>query len=487
MSAVARKREDAPAPAGEQDLPLKLAMRRVFWGMNYATRLNLLLALPGSRRTADELSDLDCVGFSVGGDFSVRLLIADCKSGLRVSPASRLFWLGGVRDFFGADRAYAVMQRSVPDGVREQAGRLGVDVLGDADRKILENVHAANAPSGPMFELAGAVKLQELAKGLDRRLEALVRFRDHEYWYLPPERRMQRLLVALRSAAPVLDVRQRAHALLAIDLLFLFALSLLGACRHVSATSLADPRRALLEYLLGGAEQTRAREQGLAGLLEALTELRTQGVALPGEMVERASVEPPYFEELAETVARMLRRPRDAQRLLRYLEWWGQCQVGLGGPGVVDALGPAYGDYTRKLVSDVARTCFAAAGLDSGWMQLAARAGNGVHAEPEAVRRPTAGKPNEVASPRESDPHAAAGQLARVTRGRTKRSDEMNASDKPAPTGDKDSLPSRDHRESASSRDTPRRSSGADPSASGTHQPAPADDEGQQARLELDS
>ena len=71
-------------PAGERDLALKLAMRRVFWGMNYATRLNLRLALPGSRRTADELSDLDCVGFSVGGDFSVRLLVADCKSGLRI-------------------------------------------------------------------------------------------------------------------------------------------------------------------------------------------------------------------------------------------------------------------------------------------------------------------------------------------------------------------------------------------------------------------
>jgi hypothetical protein len=182
VSTVAKRRsETQQPPQGEQDLGLKLAMRRVFWVMNYATRLNLLLALPGTRRTADELSDLDCVGFSVGGDFSVRLLIADCKSGARVSPASRLFWLAGVRDFFGADRAYAVLQRSVPDGVREQAARLGLDVLGEEDRQILENVHGAHASAGPMFDLAGAVKLQELAKGLDRRLEALVRFRDHEY------------------------------------------------------------------------------------------------------------------------------------------------------------------------------------------------------------------------------------------------------------------------------------------------------------------
>jgi len=375
-------------PDGERDLALKLSMRRVFWGMNYATRLNLRLALPGSRRTADELSDLDCVGFSVGGDFSVRLLIADCKSG-KVSPATRLFWLAGVRDFFMADRVYAVMQRDIPAGVREQAGRLDLDVLADQDRLILENVHGPQAPVAAFFEIPGAVKLQDLAKGLDARLEPLVRFRDHEYWHLPPERRIQRLLVALRGAGPVLDARQRSHVVLVIDLLFLLTLALLGACRHVSATSMADPERALLMYLLGGAEQTRAREHGLSELFDALRALRDQGLLLPEAPLDDISIEPPYFGALAETVTRMLRRPRDAQRLLRYLEWWGQAQVGLGGPQVVDALGSAYGDYTRKLVSDIARMCFSAGGLGEPWMLIATRAGNGNHVGGDVPGTPT--------------------------------------------------------------------------------------------------
>ncbi|HEU5064019.1 MAG TPA: hypothetical protein VFT79_12845 [Solirubrobacterales bacterium] len=358
------------APSGELDLGLKLAMRRVFWGMNYATRLNLVLALPGSRRTADELSDLDCVGFSVGGDFSIRLLVADCKSGSKVSPASRLFWLAGVRDFFGADRAYAVLLREIPDGVRQQAGRLGVDVLGDADRQIMENVHGSLAPAAPFFELEGAAKLQQLARGLDRRLDRLVRFRDHEYWHLAPERRLQRLIAALREAGPALDMRQRAHAVLLIDLLFLLTLSLFGACRYVSSISLSDPRRALLHYLLGGHEQARSREQSLEVLIGALSTLSERGVEIPSEALEGASVEPPYFDSLAEVVARMLRRPRDAQRLLRYFEWWGQAQIGLGAPSVEDALGPAYGEYTRKLASDIVRMCFGAAGLDKEWLTL---------------------------------------------------------------------------------------------------------------------
>jgi hypothetical protein len=364
------ERGKAKSPPGERDLALKLAMRRVFWGMNYATRLNLVLALPGSRRTADELSDLDCVGFSVGGDFSVRLLVADCKSGGRVSPASRLFWLAGVRDFFGADRAYAVLLRQIPDGVRQQAARLGLDILGDADRQILENVHGSLAPVAPFFEIDGARKLQDLGRGLDRRLERLVRFRDHEYWHLPPERRLQRLIAALRESGPALDSRQRAHAVLLVDLLFLLTLSLFGACRYVSSISLSDPSRALLHYLLGGPEQARAREQSLEVLVGALGALAERGVEIPAEVLNGASIEPPYFDSLAEVVARMLRRPRDAQRLLRYFEWWGQAQIGLGGPPVDDALGPAYGEYTRKLASDIARMCFGAAGLDKEWLGL---------------------------------------------------------------------------------------------------------------------
>ena len=376
MSAAAEKRKKGVAPPGEKDLGIKLSIRRVFWGMNYATRLNLLLGLPGSGRTADGLSDIDCVGFSVGGDFSIRLLIADCKSGGKVSPAARLFWLAGVRDFFGADRAYAVLARGIPDGVREQAGRLGLDVLGADDRQILENVHGVHAQEAPFFDIDGAVRLQRLSKDLDKRLEKLVRFRDYEYWHLPPERRIQRLLAALRSAGPHLDTRQRGHVVLVVDVLFLLALSLLGACRYVSSVSIADPKRALLYYLLGGAEQTRTREQGLSELLKALEQLPDDGIDLPPELREKVTVEPPYFDALAETVTRMLRRPRDAQRILRYLEWWGQAQIGLDGARVVDALGEPYGEYTRKLVGDIGRTCFSAAGLDRSWQSLVAQAGN---------------------------------------------------------------------------------------------------------------
>ena len=82
----------------------------------------------GSR--SEELTDLDCVAFSTGADFSVRMLVADCKSGQKVSPASRAFWLAGARDYVGADRAYLVLQRQVPDAVRELTGKQLAEVDG---------------------------------------------------------------------------------------------------------------------------------------------------------------------------------------------------------------------------------------------------------------------------------------------------------------------------------------------------------------------
>jgi hypothetical protein len=214
------------------------------------------------------------------------------------------------------------------------------------------------------------MKLQSFAVGQDKRLDRLVRFRDHDYWYLPPERRIQRLLVELRSANKVLNINQRAHVVLVIDLMFLFTLALLGACRHVSASSLADPREALLDYVLGGSELARARKQGLSDLAVGLKGLESQ-VEFPSEVLESLTVEPPYFAALAETTTRLLRRPRDAQRLLRYIEWWGQAEIGLGATSVVDALGAPYGDITRKLVGDIVRMCFDAAALEREWLVLA--------------------------------------------------------------------------------------------------------------------
>lgn len=366
-------RTKAKAPPGEQDLLLKLAMRRIFWGMNYATRINLKLAMPGRGRAADELTDVDVVGFSTAVDFSLRLLIADCKSSSKVSPAGRVFWLAGVRDFFAADRAYVVLQRGVPAGAREAAGRLGIDVLAEDDRKILENVHSPYAPAAPFFDVDGVVRLQRLASDLDKKLEPLVRFREHDFWSLPEERRLQRLIVELRRAAPTLDVEQKSHRLLAVDLLFLFAVAVLGACRFISSTALANPREALLVYLLGGPEQTRTRRRQLSDLE---TTMRQLGDIVPSVVFSALKLEPAYFDALSETVARFLRRPRDAQRILRFLEWWAQAQVGLGAPSATK-LGLGYAEYTRKLASDLARTCFKAAGLGPEWIKLADEAGNG--------------------------------------------------------------------------------------------------------------
>jgi len=64
-----------------------------------------------------------------------------------------------------------------------------------------------------------------------------------------------------------------------------------------------------------------------------------------------------------------------------YLEWWAQGHIGLDAPPVVTALGPSYGDYTRKLAADLARTCFAGAELSRDWMKIATAAGDGVEAE----------------------------------------------------------------------------------------------------------
>ncbi|MDQ4145681.1 MAG: hypothetical protein M3198_18435 [Actinomycetota bacterium] len=363
----------AAAPHGEQDLLLKVAMSQIFWGMTCATRLNVKMSFPGQRSTPEELSDLDCVGISVGPDFSVRILVADCKSGKKVSPATRAFWLAGVREFMRASRGYLVLERTVPRGVRELASRLSLDVLGQDDLAILLNVHGSNAVTPNHLNVATVERARMLGSNLDKKLASLVEFKEYTYWTLPQDRRAQRSIVELRKVAPLLDSARLEHRVLVLEGLFLFALAMLEGCRYVSAVSLSDPGEALLEYHVGGPAAKRERGTQLSSLEKSIDRL-SKSVQVPKELRGKFQLEPAYFDDLAETVVRLLRRPHDAARVLRYIEWWTYAQEVAGLESLASQV-EAYAGYSRKLVSDLARTYFTGGGLTGGWLTMAKSAG----------------------------------------------------------------------------------------------------------------
>ncbi len=150
----------------ELDLGLKVGVRQLFWSMGLSTRLDVEsrgFSPPpkaGARpRAAQTFTDLDVLGVSINNGFRVGTEIADCKTSQRDST-SRMFWVRGVADLFGADHAYLVREHDVTDAARQLSARLGVAVLPSEDLVRLQAHYpspaaVAESPMGVLFDLKG--------------------------------------------------------------------------------------------------------------------------------------------------------------------------------------------------------------------------------------------------------------------------------------------------------------------------------------------
>src|ERR1700754_1109618 len=95
----------------DQDLGLKLRFRRILFCQGYWSPIEVELSqyeAYGTGLKRKSLTDLDVLGIKYDELFTPFRVVGDCKSGRNVSDASRMFWLKGVNDYFGADQAYYI-------------------------------------------------------------------------------------------------------------------------------------------------------------------------------------------------------------------------------------------------------------------------------------------------------------------------------------------------------------------------------------------
>jgi hypothetical protein len=350
----------------ELDLGLKVGVRRLLWTMGYSTRLDVQLrgfAPPaaGDRqraRPAESFTDLDVLGVAVNPGQHVATAIADCKTTRRDST-SRMFWVRGVADLFGADHAYLVREHDVSDAARQLSSRLGITVLPTDDLARLQAFHPGPAADGPpsvLFDRKAVERHLAAFDALDRRLRRLLDYRQFDYWVYEPHRNPVQLVAHLAGAARHLDPKNPVHAALFLDLAWLYLLALIRVTGHVRGAFLGDPDRGLQEYLFGGATGLREKEQ-TARLFKAM---------MPdgGEGLDHL---PPYYGQLRELVVRLLRRPAQMQDALRYAETAAALAAARSRTPLQDVFGESFDPVAAKLVADVCGFLVAAAELHHGF------------------------------------------------------------------------------------------------------------------------
>lgn len=345
----------------EHDLGLKINTRRLFWDMGLSTRLDVELRGHKSNSSfggAQTFTDLDVLGVSISPDVRINKVIADCKTSRRDST-SRMFWVKGVSEFFGADHAYLVREQEVTNAARQLSHRLGIGILTSSELTHLQEIHSRDTEDTPprpdfLFDLENVERHLASFNKQNRKLGSLLDYRQFDYWVNEPYRNLSLLISYLRDASPHLNVNDRTHRAIFLDLCWLYLLSLTQVSEFVRGGFLGNIHDAVQEYMFGGAAALREKVH----TAEALNRARPSGEPHRDHL-------PNYFIPLTELVRRLLSRPQYLQICLRYLEIATGAATAANAETIPNAHGPEpYVAIAAKLAADVCGFLVGTCGLN---------------------------------------------------------------------------------------------------------------------------
>lgn len=360
----------------ELDLGQKVRARELLWRMGFSTRIDVDLraadlpyAASGRSNGPEPFTDVDVLGVAVTPSGHVQIAIVDCKTG-GSSTISRMFWVRGLVELFGADSAFMVRERAISADAQQLAGKLGIKALTEADVAGLNKRLQTNIPvEGPLlrqlFDKDEVGKVKIVGSQLGKKLRPLMTYRQFDYWVYPEHRQLIALVDALHEAKDELQSGNSVHMGLFLDCVWLYLLSLarcVGALR--SSPHVLDLNMALSEYLAGGSLQLVQKHE-MAELLKALQEEKQ----VPGSV--SVNVNPRFFEPLLELVMRLQRRGSTINDALRLLEFQSASILTKTRQFAQDAFGGAYDPTAAKLAVDVVEFLVAAAELPQGFANVA--------------------------------------------------------------------------------------------------------------------
>jgi hypothetical protein len=305
------------AKTQDRDLSLKLRFRRILFCQGYWSPIEVELSqyesLDGSIKRRS-LTDLDVLGVKYDELFTPFRVVGDCKSGRNVSDVNRLFWLKGVSDYFGADQAYFIYP-VIKVHTRGIAPKLGLRVLDEEALSVLEknlDVAAFGLPLADISVHEAIAKLWgiNVPKGnkpndQQLKLKQAYSFLSYSYWYIEQHRNLLNVINHFTEIAPLLDIQNAAHVLLAYTGLERFAHSLLETASFVFAQGGTNVPRDARSYIYGGPLALKERETFFK-LLRDLTNSNEQ-------------LDPSYLQDVIELLGRMIRNPDGACDILRHI------------------------------------------------------------------------------------------------------------------------------------------------------------------------
>jgi hypothetical protein len=244
----------------EQDIDLKLQTMRYLWHLGYVTRKDIDLVEYGFERDR-VYTDIDVLGIKLDENFQSFFISCDCKSGIRVKTAERLFWLSGVMKYFDAKEGLFIRTSSIEPKYIGLSKRLGIAPLSSNQLTELEKTY--NVP--PRF-LGPFCQEQKNIDSLFTDLKKVNLFaHDYilkKYWKDEPQQQIVTLISICQKIKEQKELEEFKQFFVLAYCLSLLSISILRLSRPILAIP-PEHRENVAKYELLGGEEALLEKKAL--------------------------------------------------------------------------------------------------------------------------------------------------------------------------------------------------------------------------------
>jgi hypothetical protein len=297
----------------EHDLPLKLRLMNLLWNLGWFVRPNVKLArYQEGRKTKDQFTDIDVLAYRLLPLQDRITAVSSAKSG-KESDYSEVFWLSGVKSYFGASLAYYIRFQASVLKTKPLCDKLGIITLNEDQLAILERRFFGPREVTSYMNLENYVRMFEYFTELKNVKPRMHSYITERFWIDSSSNQLLKLITALQDLTG-LPLGNKSKLFFKYYLSSLLALPVQDLCHQLSRIPSLTIESELETTLMGG-EQAREEKQRTIQACKsfASTLIETQKLNISKLEIEHVFEDIsdlPYFKHLADLISNMVQSYR---------------------------------------------------------------------------------------------------------------------------------------------------------------------------------
>lgn len=235
----------------DKDLPLKLRMMNLLWHLGWLVRPNVkLYRYEEGKRTSEQFTDIDVLAIKLLPLQSPIVAICSAKSG-KESDSSQIFWLAGVKSYFGASFAYYLRSKASLQTARPLCEKLDIIALNEEQLGIIEDRFSITPFMSDLFDIKTYKQIHSYLMEVKEKKPGLYNYISERFWTDPMNNQLLRITTAILDLKP-LTLSPQCKIYMKYYLASLLALPLYRLTYHLIAIPSNKIREEIETALMGG-------------------------------------------------------------------------------------------------------------------------------------------------------------------------------------------------------------------------------------------